>query len=80
MPISEERFNFADHVVETGVVAVTSCLYMDKEACETVDILLDGFQGYSLNQEGLLELLAVALMKIVKEREQHKAREDTLRG
>lgn len=76
MPISEERFDFAERVVESGAYAAQGCLQAGKSAVDTVEMLISGLRETSLNQEGLLELLAVALMMIVKEREQAKEHSD----
>lgn len=76
MPIDRDRFDFAEQVIEYGVIAAESCLRAGKDAVGTVEMVTGGLRETSLNQEGLLELLAVALMMIVKEREQAKERAD----
>lgn len=76
MPISEERFDFAERVVESGVVAAHACMLAGKSAVDTVDLLVGGFRDDTLDQGGMLELLAVALMMIVKEREQNREHAD----
>lgn len=77
MAISEERFDFAEGVIESGAYAAQACLHAGKSAVDSVEMLVGGLRETSLNQEGLLELLAVALMMIVKEREQARLREET---
>lgn len=79
MPISKERFDYAEKVVESGVKAAHDCLQAGK-GIDTVDMLVGGFGDRPLHQEGLLELLVVAMLMIVKEREEREAREDILRG
>lgn len=72
MPITEERFDHAEEVIESGVVAAAGCLQAGKRAVETVELLTEGLRENPPSPEALLELLAVALMIIVKERAQAK--------
>lgn len=64
MPISEERFNLAGTVIDAGAEAAAKCGIADMDWEATFDSLTGGLRGEDLSQEALLDLLAVALMKL----------------
>lgn len=76
MPISEEVFDRAEQVVESGVTAATFCAQSGMKALPTHAALIDSLRDENLNADAVLDLFGVALMLIVKARyEAEQARE-----
>lgn len=80
MAITSERFNQATEVVEQGITAAAAMLKLPigerPKALEAHSVLTDDLRDGALSQDGLLDLLGVALMVCAYERTSGKSYRD----